>query len=333
MGKPVVQLGSGVLHNDDLADKAAKWDDDQIFKRVGIRSRPIVKEGEDVVSMATIAASKVVTESGLKLEDFQSVICSSCTANRATPSIASDVLKNLLIERGDGSLKGAGNLPPAFDINAACSGFLYGLQLAYDQLAQDPRPVLLLTSEVISPLINYDDPSTAYVFGDASTATVIYHDDNAASNRLAYSRPILRSTPDFENALRAERHSEPERALFMNGIEVARSAKKEMCRLGLAACEAEPCLPSELTWIIAHQANQRILDGVAWGLELPKEKLISTLKTTGNTSSSSVPICLTTHWNEIFKSETKSLLVAFGAGFTVASSIVHPTNSDDRREK
>ncbi len=173
MSRPAVVVGSGVLHNDDLADKAAKWNDAQIFKRVGIRSRPIVQDGEDEVSIATQAARQAISDSGLTLSDFPSVLCSTTTAIRSTPSVACDVLKNLVGE-SESDRERQQFLPPALDINAACSGFLFGLQIAFDQLQQDPRPVLLLTSEVISHFISYDDPSTAYVFGDAATATVLF---------------------------------------------------------------------------------------------------------------------------------------------------------------
>ena len=333
MSKPIVETGSGTLHNYDLKERAAKWDDDQIFKRVGIRSRPIVEEGEDVVSLATIAARQAVKASGLALEDFQSVICSSCTAKRSTPSIASDVLKNLVVERGGEVSKNA-VLPPAFDINAACSGFLYGLQLAFDQLAQDAGPVLLLTSEVISPLINLDDPNTAYVFGDAATATIIYADNppDLRGERLAYSRPILASAPDFEAALRSEEHTVEDGFLRMNGMDVARIAKKQMSNLSLAACQAGNCETGDLQWVIAHQANQRILDGVAWGLDIPKEQLITTLESTGNTSSSSVPICLSRNWDKVHGTESPSLLTAFGAGYTVASAIAFPNENFERED-
>ena len=322
MGRPNTVIGSGTLHNDELKDKAAKWTDAQIFKRVGIRSRPIVRGEENVVSMATAAAEQALASHNLKLTELQSVICSTTTATRSTPSVASDVVKNLVLNAEETKKS---FMPSTLDINAACSGFVYGLQLAFDQLHQDDRPVLLLTSEVISPLIDYEDPSTAYVFGDAATATIVYAGkDRASTECLPFIRPILATVPDLENSLQADEHEKIERKLFMDGVDVARAAKKAMAGLSEELCEQVSCDVDKIAFVIPHQANQRILDGVAWNLDIPKDKLLSTLETTGNTSSSSIPLCLQRNWDEVSKSNKPSLLTAFGAGFTVASTLVLP---------
>ena len=329
MSRPAVATGSGTLHNEALANKAAKWDDQQIFKRVGIRSRPVVSQDEDVVSLATSAAQDALQRSGLALQDLQSVICSTTTEKRSTPSVACDVLKNLLRAEGQ-STTGNSFFPAAVDINAACSGFLYGLQQAFDQVAHDCRPVLLLTSEVITPMINYDDPSTAYVFGDAATATLIFPDQQGppVDHTLQFSRPVLATVPDLDESLQADLHELEQRKLFMDGVVVARAAKRAMSDLSEIVCQKQGLSPDELGWVIAHQANQRILDGVAWNLGIPKDQLLSTLETTGNTSSSSIPTCLKRHWQQVVGADKPSLLTAFGAGYTVGSTLVYgPTNT------
>ena len=89
---------------------------------------------------------------------------------------------------------------------------------------------------------------------------------------------------------------------------------------------------AELRWIVAHQANQRILDGVAWNLDVPKEKLLTTLETTGNTSSSSIPICIHKYWRKLNKGSGPALLTAFGAGFTVASTLAFPKETNEKTQ-
>ena len=171
-------LGSRKLSNADLLAIAppelrSHFDADGIVRKTGIRSRYWAGEGETAVSMATKAARSALEQAKLRPEDLDLILCATTTPNMVTPSLACQILGGLGSQAGEG--------PPvqAFDINAACSGYLYALQIARDRLAAAPDArVLLVTAEVLSPLLDLADADTAIIFGDAATATLFVGESN-----------------------------------------------------------------------------------------------------------------------------------------------------------
>ncbi len=168
LARPTCVLGSRVVSTASLAEKVPGWTPEEAIKRTGVATRHWADKGQDVVTMAVKAAHQLLTSFGASLPQIGAVICSTATPRESSPTVACQVAT---------SLRELGTLADphiAFDFNAACCGFLYGLRLAGDILRGDPaNAVLLITSEVASWMLDATDPATIFLFGDASTATLI----------------------------------------------------------------------------------------------------------------------------------------------------------------
>ena len=272
-----------------------------------------MSESENVVSIAISAATKLLDRMDDESIQLSMIACSSTTPKEATPSIACQVATAL-----------ADRLRPtetflAFDFNAACSGFLYGLQLAGEHLLANPKSaVLLLTSEGISPGINRMDPSTCYIFGDAATATIIGSVPRNARS-LAIRRRLCFSLPDPSVSIWGPCFGAPGH-LRMDGIAVARTAYKAMAKILRETADRERIDLAQLFAILPHPGSKRILMNLAEFLGLELDRVWHTLADTGNPSSSSIPLAIDRFWDRL---EEGKLLVfaAFGSGFTSAAAI------------
>jgi 2-oxoisovalerate dehydrogenase E1 component len=223
----------------------------------------------------------------------------------------------------------------AYDISAACSGYLYGLQIVWDYLQSQPQAkVLLVTAETLSTKTDTSDPSTAPIFGDAATATILAADSSGrgapffGGGLTRLSRPVLSAQGEAGDTLRVPACG-CER-IFMNGQKVFLEAVRGMMMMLGAACEADGTPPEKLDLIVPHQANQRIINAVRQKLRVPEEKVFSNIRNLGNSSSSTIPLCLQTILSKDYawpKRETaaefrKLGLVAFGGGFTFGGVVL-----------
>lgn len=303
--------GGRAVSNEDLLREHWGQSGADIARKTGIVSRRRIGPGEDVVSLGAAAARKVLAEGGLQISDVGLVLCSTGTPDLLSPSVACRVLERLT----------SGHTCAAYDFNAACSGYLYGLSAAYDHLRTRPGDhVLLITSEVISPLLDPDDMTTAILFADAATATIVSGASHLDKLRLLIEPPHLGASPEPGKYLRAP-HADSADALAMDGMKVFEMGVRCMSSSLRKACAEAGLTPGELDLVVPHQANQRILETVCGLLRLPVERLYSNLSLVGNTSSSSIPICLA----ELLTEESKPRvlgLAAFGAGFTYGACIV-----------
>lgn len=299
-----------------LAHEGKTFED--IVRVTGIESRWWVAPEEDRVELAARAAMQVLESAGeAAVRRIGLVLVSTTSLEDISPSTACKVVGRLG-ERGVSIPEAA-----AMDISAACSGFLYGLRLAYDHVQSSPGElVLLLTSETLSPLLNEDDFSTHILFGDAATAVLVGAQGVCPLARFALRRPVLRAKPDKKQvlvapALGSGRHIE------MDGSRVFREAVRSMSKVARQACQEAQVAAGELDLVIAHQANQRILDAVAGTLGLSHERLASNIRENGNTSSSSIPLLLSDLERDGRLAKGQRLcLCAFGAGFTFGAVVV-----------
>jgi 2-oxoisovalerate dehydrogenase E1 component len=205
-------------------------------------------------------------------------------------------------------------------LESPCSGYLYGLQVAHDMIQASPEScVLLVTSEVLSPLLDLNDQSTAFIFADAATATIL-SSSPLASNAALLKRPLLSSKGDVARSLCVPLSSK-EDYISMKGADVAREGNKGMPTILTQACSRIGLTPGDLDLVIPHQANKRITASVQRRLKLPDQKIFSNIKHLGNTSSSTVPICLNQVLPEM-RAGSKIGLVAFGAGYTLGAAIL-----------
>ena len=308
--------GSRVVTNEEISQMCPTWSPEDILKRTGIETRPWVTEDENALTLAERAARKLLTEQRLAVEQIDAIICTTGTPIYNTPSMAA-LLHNRLGGENDEFLA------PAYDINAACSGYLYGLQSAYDYLQSRPEDrILLVTTEVLSPRLDTSDPATAPIFGDAATATLVTRSasGSGAAPALRVFRPSLAAQGEPGQILCVPSGGDGQ-YVSMDGPAVFQEAVKQMMRMLELACVEAGIRPSELDLMVPHQANQRIINAIRQRLKAPHEKMYSNIRHNGNTSSSTIPLCLE-ELSGTLSSGQRLGLAAFGGGFTFAGGVL-----------
>ena len=302
-----------VLSNSDL-EKMTDTSDEWITGRTGIKERRITHvENSD---MAVVAGKHALAAAGLDATDIDSLIVATCSPDRILPSSASFVQAKI------GAVNAA-----ALDINAACSGFVYGLTIANGLIASgSATKVLLVGSEKLSVFFDIDDRSTSVLFGDGAGAVVL----EATEGLEGIVSTNMGSDGTLAGALTAsgfgsESNVPPEidRKIYMDGREIFRNA---VVRMGEAAAKVVADAGWELEDIdllIPHQANVRIIDATARRMKLPEEKVYVNIAAYGNTSAASIPIALDEALNDgRIKPGSKVVFVAFGGGLTWAATAI-----------
>ena len=302
--------GSRVVTNLELLAGNSTMTDLDVVRLTGIESRHWVSSQETGVSLAVRACENLFEREGLSVEDISLMICSTTSPTSVTPSTACQVLNGL--DHGPNIA-----MIQAYDINAACSGYLYALQAAYDYLQSTPDgKVLVVTTEVLSPLINREDLDTAILFGDASSATVLYGEEHSARAKTRLYRPDLSAKGEDGSSLSVPFRNEG--FIQMKGKKIFHEAVRSMIASLNRVCSREGIGVNDLSLIVPHQANQRILDAIQSRVGAT---VFSNIRCNGNTSSSSIPLCL----SELLphsKQGDRLGLCAFGGGFTFGASIL-----------
>ena len=308
-----------ILTNHDL-EKMVDTTDEWIRERSGIERRHILEEEKTNSDNATEAAQQALDEAGISAKDLDFIIIGTVTPDMPFPSTGCYVQAKL----------GASNAA-AFDVSAACSGFLYALTMA-DSLIKNGngKYALVIGSEVLSRITDWEDRSTCVLFGDGAGAVVLgpAEDDKGilstymkSNGKLAH----LLHQPGGGSSNPATHETVDKRMHFvkMAGREVFKHAVRAMSDaashgLSLAGMEHE-----DIDLLIPHQANTRIINAIAERLELTEEKVFVNIQEYGNTSAGSIPIALVQARNEgLIKLGSRVLLVAFGGGFTWGSSMI-----------
>ncbi|MCG8478857.1 MAG: beta-ketoacyl-ACP synthase 3, partial [Spirochaetales bacterium] len=307
--------GSRIVENREIAEMSSDWDGDEIKKRIGIERRPWAADGEDTLSLAVEASRAALSQTGVSPQEIDLVIFSTGTPISITPSMATLLQYEL-------SKDGPEVRCTAYDVNAACSGYIYGLQQAWDFLSNSPdATVLLVTSEVLSPRLNMRDFGTAPIFGDAATATILGGADSSIASRSLASvdRPVTSAKGESGDSLRVPQ--DESLPITMDGPAVYLEAIKAMMDTLTSSAEAAEVKADGLDLYIPHQANQRIINAIRQRMKLAPEKMYSNIADNGNTSSSTIPLCLA----ELLPTRTPDQLwglTAFGGGFTFGAAIV-----------
>jgi len=309
-----VAPGSRIVSNQEIFEKCPEWTPEDILKRIGIESRHWASDDEDTVSLAVRASRELLASQNLTAQDLTAVFCTTGTPTKITPSTACLVLAELSA--------GMNPLPEmqAQDINSACSGYLYGLQAAYDHLLHNPEGrVLVLTTEVLSRRTDPTDFQTAPIFGDAASATLVVGAARAKQMLATYDRPELSAKAENGDILRVP--LELEQSIYQDGPKVYLEAVKHMIAQLEKACAAEGITVHDLDLVVGHQANQRILNAIRQKTKLPEEKIFSNIRHYGNTSSSSIPLALFDLMPSLKPGKIIGL-TAFGGGFTFGGAIL-----------
>lgn len=309
-GSTIVSLGhyqpSRVLTNDDLA-RVVDTNDAWIRDRVGIAERRVA-DSESVADMAAAAADKALAGSGLTATDVDMVVVATCSASERCPNTASRVAQRLGIPT-----------PAAMDVNTACSGFSYGLATADHAIrAGAARHALVIGSERLSDLTDWTDRSTCVLFGDGAGAAVVSVADGESPAGIG---PVVwGSAPEKGDVLRIEGWRP---YIRQEGQAVFRWATTALAPLARQACERAGIAPEELAAFVPHQANSRIIDGIAKRLGVTDAIIAKDIVESGNTSAASVPLALS---KMVERREVPSgapvLLFGFGGGLTYAGQVV-----------
>jgi 3-oxoacyl-[acyl-carrier-protein] synthase-3 len=302
-----------VLTNADL-ERMVETNDEWIVARTGIRERRVAAADETTASMASVAALRAIHTAGIDAADIDMIILATLTPDYWMPSTAA------LVKEAIGNQKAA-----AMDVSAACSGFVYAFATAQAYITSGmARHVLVIGAELLTRFLDYTDRSTCILFGDGAGAVVLSASD-APGGSLAVELTTepqgaymiwlpaggAKSPPSAATIARGEHF------IRMEGKETYRFATRTLATTALESVRKSGLDPADIDLFIPHQANIRIIEAVAKGLDLPMDKMYVNLDRYGNTSAASVPIALAEAVNEgRVQVGDDIVLVAFGAGFT-----------------
>jgi 3-oxoacyl-[acyl-carrier-protein] synthase III len=309
-------LPKKVLSNHDLS-RMVDTSDTWIRERTGIEQRHIAADDEKTSDLGIAAARQALVRAGVDPVDVDLIVCATATPDRTFPATA------VRIQAGLGVTKGA-----AFDVQAVCSGFIYALAVADNFLRTGQfKRAIVVGSEVFSRILDWKDRGTCVLFGDGAGAVVLEAQTQLGNRE---DRGILatriRSDGRFEELLYVDGGPGSTKTtghLRMNGREVFRHAVQKISSVMEETLVTAGYAPDEVDLYVPHQANRRILDGIAKRLEIPSEKVVITLAKHGNTSAASIPLALNQAFEDhLLKERRLVLMEAMGGGFTWGAALV-----------
>jgi len=306
------------LELEKMVDTSDEW----IVQRTGIRERRIAAREDATSDLAVRAASRALEAAGLGAQDLECIVLASVTPDTYMPAGA------VYVQRALGAIQAA-----AFDISAACTGFIYATTVGTSLIRSGAyRHVLVIGAETLSRVVDFTDRNTCILFGDGAGAAVLSRAEPGATSRIVDSYLRADGTgacliempgggsrvPSTHESVEAKQHF-----LRMQGKEVFKFATKSMVELIEAALERNRLLPEDLAVVIPHQVNYRIIEAALKKIAIPPERMVLNLERYGNTSAASVPIALD---EAVAAGRLKRgdyiLLVAFGAGLTWGYNLI-----------
>ncbi len=297
---------------EDMVDTSDEW----IRDRSGIKRRRIAADDEKTSDMALAAANSAIKSAGIAVDDIDLIIVATTTADKVFPSTACIVQRRLGLER-----------IPAFDINAACSGFIYALDVANRFIrTEGATTVLIIGAEIYSRILDWTDRTTCVLFGDGAGAVILQAaDDEGVISTHIHSdgkHEELLHVPAGVSSGYADVTVEAA-YIQMKGNEVFRKAVSTLGAIARETLLENNFEQKDLDWLVPHQANLRIISAAAKKLGLPMDRVIVTVDEHANTSSASIPLALDVAVRDgRIKRGDLLLFEAFGAGFTWGSALV-----------
>ena len=285
-----------VLTNQDL-EKIVDTNDEWIRTRTGIEERRIADDQTDSSEMAYKAALEALEHANVKAEDIDMILVATVTPDHPFPTVACMLQERL------GAKKAA-----AMDISAACAGFMYGMVTAKQFIESGTyKHVLVIGVEKLSKITDWNDRNTAVLFGDGAGAVVM--------GGVSEGRGILSFELGADGT--GSKHLYQDEYIIMNGREVFKFAVRQMAASSVHVIEQAGLTKDDVDFLIPHQANIRIMEASRQRLELPEEKMSTTIKKYGNTSSSSIPIAMAEELEAgKIKDDDVIVMVGFGGGLT-----------------
>ena len=304
-----------ILTNQEL-ERMVDTNDEWIQSRTGIKERRIMKgEGLAASDMGYEMVKGLLEKTGTHPDEVEMLICATITGDRVFPDTANTICDKVGIKNAFG-----------YDINAACSGFLYALSTGSKFVETGTyKKVIIVGLDYMSSILDYTDRTTCVIFGDGGGAVLL-----EANEENGLQDAILRSDGSGRHFLNmaaggslkppsAETVAAREHFVFQDGRPVFKAAVKGMISTTKELMERNQLTNDDIDWIIPHQANIRIINSVANGLDFPLEKVVVNIHKYGNTTAGTLPLCL---WDfeDQFKKGDKIILTAFGGGFTWGST-------------
>ena len=285
-------------------EKTLDTSDEWIRARTGIERRHLSDETETTSAMAIEAAKAALTDAGKSVDDVDAIILATSTADHTFPSAAT------MVQRGLGMSRGF-----AFDVQAVCAGFVYALTTAKSMIESgQAKSVMVIGSEMFSKLMDWTDRSTCVLFGDGAGAILLEAENTEdrgimSANLFSDGRHKDILFVDGGVSMQTTGH------LRMQGKEVFRHAVDKLSSATKQALAAAGMTPDDVDWIVPHQANRRILEGVSKKLKVPMSQIVSTVQDHGNTSAASIPLALSVaHSKNTFKDGDVLVFGAIGGG-------------------
>jgi 3-oxoacyl-[acyl-carrier-protein] synthase-3 len=309
-------LPQNIVTNADLAKKI-DTSDEWIFSRTGIKQRHYAAAGENTSDLASIAAERALLHAGVNPQDVDLIVVGTTTPDRTFPATAVRVQKNI------GCVKGA-----AFDVQAVCSGFIYALSIVDSMLKTGQfKTALVIGADTLSRLLNWEDRTTAVLFGDGAGAVVLQavEVDTRSSDKDGIMSTHIHSDGNLENLLYCDGGpSTTQTAGFitMVGKEIFRHAVTNLASVVIEALAANNLKGSDIDWLVPHQANKRIIDSTVKKLNMPIDKVVLTVQDHANTSAASIPLALDQAVSEgKIRRGDLLLMEAMGGGLTWGAAL------------
>ena len=309
-----------VLTNNDLA-KVVDTNDEWIVTRTGIKQRHRLDDGDNASDLGLRAARKALADAGVDAKELTHVVGATCTPDVLSPSVACIIAGQLGAER-----------VMAFDISAACSGFLYGLSICSALLAQNPQAkILFVCTEALTRRVNWADRSTCVLFGDAATACIV---SNAPADGMARIEDVVCHSDGVQRDLIVVGGGTRSRYglgdpvaedffITMQGRETYKHAVRNMVHVCEEVLSRNGLTGADVDLLVPHQANMRIIEAVGSRLDMIGERVFTNVDKYGNTSSASIPLALAEARAEgRIRPGSRVLMTAFGAGLTWGAALL-----------
>lgn len=298
------------LSNEDIS-KMVDTNDEWIVTRTGIKERAIADKGTGASDLGAKASEQALKNAAMDASEIDAILCATCTPDMTIPGASTFIQRKLGIEN-----------VMSLDLNAACSGFVYGMDVAEGLLASGRyKNILLACTEKFSSVVNYKDRSTCILFGDGAGSVILSSEPKGAHLKSIYTgangnlshllhRPAGGSLSPMQEDPQAE-----DFFIKMEGKEVFKHAVRSMGESVIKSIEAAGWKEGEVDWLIPHQANKRLIKAAADRIGLGEDKVLVNIEKYGNMSAASIPVVMS-EFQDRFKKGDKILCVAFGAGFT-----------------
>jgi len=310
MGSRLVGYGSylpeKIMTNQDF-EKIMDTSDEWIVQRTGMRERHFARDDETVVDMGVIAAQRALERANLTIDDIDMVVVATTTSELDFPSVGVQILGKL----------GATRDQPGFDVRGACTGYIYALHCARAFFTAGMyRRIMVIGAEKMSRFINWDDRSTAVLFGDGAGALIFEHSTSSYSGII--DTVVMGDGKSFDML-----HGTPDHKISMNGPETYKKAVTLMPEAASYIMEHAGITADNVDWIIPHQANLRIINSGAERLGFPLENILVTVDKHANTSGASGVLALAYGMdNGLIKQGQLILYPAFGSGLTWGAALI-----------